>query len=74
MCGQLKLKFHCHVTNEISDVTRLHWKLNVYIVDRLLILRQSFNIFEVCRLFIVFISVLNISKGAGAGEAVTVRE
>ena len=44
----VKIKIPLHVTNEISDVTRLHWKPNVYIVDRLLILKQSFNIFEVC--------------------------
>ena len=53
-----------------SDVTRLHWKLNIYVVDRLLILRQSFNIFEAryanCLSFL-FLYIEN-QRGRGGGR------
>ena len=47
-----------------SDVTRLHWKLNVYIVDRLLILRQSFNILRYAS-YLSFYFCIEYQQGPG---------
>ena len=50
-----------------SDVTRLHWKLNVYIVDRLLILRQSFNILRYAIIY-RFYFCIEYQQGPGGGR------